>query len=58
MGPTSQHALLLHLAHLLDHFFMLIFPSAVLARWGLVAAVMLPRIGETPTAAAPASSRA
>ena len=31
MGPTRPHALLLNLAHLLDHFFMLIFPTAVLA---------------------------
>jgi len=45
MGPTRPHALLLNLAHLLDHFFMLIFPTAVLAismEWGLSFAQLLP----------------
>jgi len=45
MGPTRSHALLLNLAHLLDHFFMLIFPTAVLAisvEWGLTFAQLLP----------------
>ena len=45
MGPTRQHALLLNLAHLLDHFFMLIFPTAVLAiskEWGLSFSQLLP----------------
>jgi MFS family permease len=45
MGPTKPHALLLNLAHLLDHFFMLIFPTAVLAisrEWGLSFAQLLP----------------
>ncbi|MEY4863613.1 MAG: hypothetical protein RLZ51_1708, partial [Pseudomonadota bacterium] len=31
MAPTKPHALLLNLAHLIDHFFLLIFPTAVLA---------------------------
>lgn len=45
MGPTRSHALLLNLAHLLDHFFMLIFPTAVLAiskEWGLSFSQLLP----------------
>ena len=45
MGPSRPHALLLNLAHLLDHFFMLIFPTAVLAisqEWGLSFAQPLP----------------
>jgi MFS family permease len=45
MSPTKPHALLLNLAHLLDHFFMLIFPTAVLAislEWGLGFAELLP----------------
>jgi MFS family permease len=45
MGPSRPHALLLNLAHLLDHFFMLIFPTAVLAiskEWGLSFAQLLP----------------
>jgi MFS family permease len=45
MSPTRSHALLLNLAHLLDHFFMLIFPTAVLAiskEWGLSFAQLLP----------------
>lgn len=45
MGPTRAHALLLNLAHLLDHFFMLIFPTAVLAisvEWGMSFAQLLP----------------
>jgi MFS family permease len=45
MGPTRPHALLLNLAHLLDHFFMLIFPTAVLAiskEWGLSFSQLLP----------------
>jgi MFS family permease len=45
MAPTRPHALLLNLAHLLDHFFMLIFPTAVLAiskEWGLSFSQLLP----------------
>jgi MFS family permease len=45
MGPSRPHALLLNLAHLLDHFFMLIFPTAVLAiskEWGLSFSQLLP----------------
>ena len=45
MGPTRTHALLLNLAHLLDHFFMLIFPTAILAisaQWGLSFSQLLP----------------
>jgi MFS family permease len=45
MGPSRPHALLLNLAHLLDHFFMLIFPTAVLAiskDWGMSFAQLLP----------------
>jgi len=45
MGPTRPHALLLNLAHLIDHFFMLIFPTAVLAislDWGASFAELLP----------------
>jgi MFS family permease len=45
MGPTRSHALLLNLAHLLDHFFMLIFPTAILAisaQWGLSFSQLLP----------------
>jgi MFS family permease len=45
MSPTKNHALLLNLAHLLDHYFMLIFPTAVLAisvEWGMEFAQLLP----------------
>jgi MFS family permease len=45
MAPTRSHALLLNVAHLLDHFFMLIFPTAVLAiskEWGLSFSQLLP----------------
>lgn len=45
MGPTRAHALLLNVAHLIDHFFMLIFPTAVLAislEWGMSFAQLLP----------------
>jgi MFS family permease len=45
MSPSKPHALLLNLAHLLDHYFMLIFPTAVLAislEWGMGFAELLP----------------
>jgi MFS family permease len=45
MAPTRAHAQLLNLAHLLDHFFLLIFPTAVLAisqEWGLSFSQLLP----------------
>ncbi len=45
MSPSRPHALLLNLAHLLDHFFMLIFPTAVLAisqEWNRSFAELLP----------------
>ena len=45
MSPSKHHALLLNLAHLIDHFFMLIFPTAVLAislEWGMSFAQLLP----------------
>ena len=45
MAPTRTHATLLNLAHLLDHYFMLIFPTAVLAisrEWGSTFAELLP----------------
>lgn len=45
MSPSKNHALLLNLAHLIDHFFMLIFPTAVLAislEWGMDFAELLP----------------
>jgi MFS family permease len=45
MSPSKNHALLLNLAHLIDHFFMLIFPTAVLAisvEWGMEFGQLLP----------------
>ena len=45
MAPTKPHALLLNLAHLIDHFFLLIFPTAVLAisrEWDMSFAALLP----------------
>ncbi|HYF59050.1 MAG TPA: MFS transporter [Burkholderiaceae bacterium] len=45
MAPSRTHVLLLNLAHLLDHFFMLIFPTAVIAisrEWGLGFSQLLP----------------
>ncbi|HVL59283.1 MAG TPA: MFS transporter [Burkholderiaceae bacterium] len=45
MPPSRSHALLLNLAHLLDHFFLLIFPTAVLAisqEWGRSFGELLP----------------
>jgi MFS family permease len=45
MSPSKPHALLLNLAHLLDHYFMLIFPTAVLAislEWGIGFGELLP----------------
>ncbi|MFZ9405712.1 MAG: MFS transporter [Burkholderiaceae bacterium] len=45
MAPSKPHALLLNLAHLIDHFFLLIFPTAVLAisrEWDMSFAALLP----------------
>jgi hypothetical protein len=45
MAPTRAHAQMLNLAHLLDHFFLLIFPTAVLAisqEWQLSFSQLLP----------------
>jgi MFS family permease len=45
MAPTRAHAHLLNLAHLLDHFFLLIFPTAMLAisqEWQLSFSQLLP----------------
>lgn len=45
MPPTRPHAMLLNAAHLLDHFFMLIFPTAVIAisrEWDRDFAELLP----------------
>ena len=56
MSPTRSHALLLNLAHLLDHFFMLIFPTAVLAiskEWGLSFAQLLPLSNQTSIVSSP-----
>lgn len=45
MAPTKPHALLLNFAHLIDHYFLLIFPTAVLAisrEWQMSFAELLP----------------